>query len=804
MTDDSLNWETLQALFHLAEVTPDEELDDLLLASCPDPELRRRAKVLIMAGRKSDGEPALSGAPALSGRIGPYTIIRHLGSGGIGSVYLVERIVGGTIQRSALKMLSQHAAGPFFVERFAREQHILASLDHPNITRMLDAGVSSGGEPYLVMEYVDGEHLDVYCDDQALGIEQRLQLFLKVCDAVSYAHRNLIVHLDLKPSNILATETDGTVKLLDFGTSKLILADSRLTTTVMATPAYASPEQLRNEPVTTSCDIYSLGAILFELLAGRRPNLDRSVAIMIERSINETPAERVTDAVTPSAAEQRGMTETRLRNTLRGDLATIVAKCLSPRPQDRYSTVDALITDLQRYLSGRPILARPQTTTYRISKFVRRNRKAVALGGVAMLALIASLGYAAWRQQQAYRAGQRALEMQTFMSQLFKLANTSYLGKPAATVPEFLQLGVKVLPDLIKSPADQRAALLSLGESMYADSDYKDAEPVFARVIASAKDAGDLGLEAEAEAYAGKSAYTQGDTERGKVLAAHALSLVNAPGVTPSARVFIKTFYAQNQEEEGFRTEENVKLMKEAVAESHSKDISENTLAYAELNLASMLGPRGNLQEESRLTQDAINIYSKEPYAICDQANAANQLALIRNQTRDFKGSLAAMQESYAGYKRCSGEDSLKTLEVQGYLAAAMLRAGQSKVVIPMLEASMPKWIKLVGPDSDELATPLLFLSNAYIEQGEFDKGEEAASHLIRVEKPRINPLSAQMGVCQLALARALAGEHKDGEALVHAELAEKAFVAENSKSPGTIANAAKAHKLLLDLQARQ
>jgi serine/threonine-protein kinase len=651
---------------------------------------------------------------------------------------------------------------------------------------------------------VDGVHLDVYCDDLALGIEQRLQLFLKVCDAVSYAHRNLIVHLDLKPSNILATETDGTVKLLDFGTSKLILTDSRLTTTVMATPAYASPEQLRNEAVTTSCDIYSLGAILFELLAGRRPNLDRSIAIMIERSINETPPEWVMDAVTQSAAEQRGMTETRLRSLLRGDLATIVAKCLSPRPKDRYTTVDALITDLQRYLAGRPILARPQTTTYRISKFVRRNRKTVLLGAVAMLTLIASLGYAAWRQEQAYRAGQRALEMQTFMSQLFKLANTSYMGKPAATVPEFLQLGVKVMPDLIKSPADQRFALLSLGESMYADSDYKDAEPVFARVIESAKAAGDLGLEAEAEAYAGKIAYTQGDTERGKILAAHSLSLVNAPGVPPSSRVFIKTFYAQNQEEEGFRTDENVRLMKEAVEESRGHEVSENTLAYAELNLASMLGPRGNLQEEIHLTQDAVNIYSREPYAICDQANAANQLALIRNQTRDFKGSLVAMQESYAGYKRCSGQDSLKTLEVQGYLAAAMLRDGQAKAVIPMLEASMPKWIRLVGPDSDELATPLLFLSNAYIDQGEFGKGEEAASHLIRVEQPRINPLSAQMGVCQLALARALAGGHKDREALVHAELAEKAFIGENSKSPGTMANAAKAHKLLLELRARQ
>ena len=195
--------------------------------------------------------------------------------------------MGGAPQRSALKVLSPHAAGPSFVERFHREQHILSSLDHPNITRMLDAGLGESGQPYLVMEYVEGEHLDVFCDARKLGIRERLQLFLQVCSAVAYAHRNLIVHLDLKPSNILVSD-EGTVKLLDFGTSKLVQADSQLTTTVLATPAYASPEQLRNEPVTTACDVYSLGAILFELLSGRRTT--DSAAIIFERALSEREA----------------------------------------------------------------------------------------------------------------------------------------------------------------------------------------------------------------------------------------------------------------------------------------------------------------------------------------------------------------------------------------------------------------------------------------------------------------------------------------------------------------------------------
>jgi serine/threonine protein kinase len=240
MSRDLEKWEELQKLFHLAEDEP--ELDAVLLAACDDPELRRRARALILASKRNPEAPTLSGAPLLNSRIGPYSLVRHLGSGGIGAVYLVERIVGGTIQRAALKVLSLHAAGAFFVERFTREQHILASLDHPNITRMLDAGLNESGEPYLVMEYVEGTHLDAYCDQHFLSIQDRLKLFVHVCDAVAYAHRNLVVHLDLKPSNILVTDADGTVKLLDFGTSKLIQPDTLQTNSLVALGAFIKHE----------------------------------------------------------------------------------------------------------------------------------------------------------------------------------------------------------------------------------------------------------------------------------------------------------------------------------------------------------------------------------------------------------------------------------------------------------------------------------------------------------------------------------------------------------------------------------
>jgi serine/threonine protein kinase len=204
MSQDLENWGLLQELFHLAEETAAEERERVLGERCADTAMVRRA-LEIFEGSTVSESGRVAPAPILQGRVGSYTLLRLIGSGGIGSVYLAERMVGGAPQRFALKMLAPHAAGASFVDRFHREQHILGSLDHANITRMIDAGLTEAGQPYLVMEYVDGEHLDAYCDSRKLGIEERLRLFLHVCDAVAYAHRNLIVHLDLKPSNVLVS-----------------------------------------------------------------------------------------------------------------------------------------------------------------------------------------------------------------------------------------------------------------------------------------------------------------------------------------------------------------------------------------------------------------------------------------------------------------------------------------------------------------------------------------------------------------------------------------------------------------------
>jgi eukaryotic-like serine/threonine-protein kinase len=801
MPQDAEHWEQLQALFHLVEATPEEDRDRVLAEKCPDPDLRHRTMVIFEAARVESAEDAPKGALPMGGKIGPYALLQHLGSGGIGSVYLVERLMGGTVQRSALKVLAPHAAGPSFIERFHREEHILSSLDHPNITRMLDAGLTENGQPYLVMEYVEGLHLDVYCDERNLGIPTRMQLFLQVCEAVAYAHRNLVVHLDLKPSNILVT-ADGTVKLLDFGTSKLIQPDSLLTTTVMATPAYASPEQLRNDPVTTACDVYALGAILFELLAGRRPGDKSSLAVLIERAMTEQEPERLTKAVTSEAAAHRGVSKNRLHQMLTGDLATIVAKCLSPRPRDRYPSLDALTTDIQRFMSERPILARPQTTFYRLGKFARRHRAGVAAGMIAMLVLFASFIYALERQQQALREAQRAERMQTFMHQLFRLANSNYTGKPAATVPEFLQLGVKTLPDYIRNPADLLQAKVALAESMFDNGDLSDAETIFEQTAKTARSMRNIDAEAESEAFAGNIAFKNGEVEKGKQLTADALKLSQQRGVSPQVRVWAADFYATNRETLGITSTEDIKLVRFAADEARRNNLPPHERASAIYWLASTLEYRGHLDETRPLYFEALGLFNQDSMDVCDQSEVYGDLGYLNYLENDARDSLTYYQRSYDGYKACNGASSRDALSVLAYLGGSLVAVGRAQDAVRLLEGSWPDWEKIPGGYVSLSEFPS-YLAIAYVATGQYPQAEKLTSAIIDAKRAKI------VGEIQVypeyVLAEALAGEHRYRDALPHADVALRMFSRRNSPvtlSPLGITMLGQAKKLDVDVRS--
>ena len=600
------------------------------------------------------------------------------------------------------------------------------------------------------------------------------------------------MHLDLKPSNILVTP-DGAVKLLDFGTSKLIQPDSLLTTTVMATPAYASPEQLRNEPVTTSCDIYALGAVLFELLAGSRPGQGASVAVMIERAIREQEADRLPDAVTGAAAKHRGLSESRLRQALTGDLATIAQKCLNPRPKDRYPSIDSLTVDVQRYLAGRPVLARPQTALYRFGKFIRRNRGPVAATVLVAIALFASIAYAGWRQQQALREAQRAVQMQTFMSRLFKLANSDYTGKPAATVPEFLKLGVKILPDYIRNPADLLQAKIALAESMFNNGDLDDARTIFEQTAATARSMGNADAEAESEAFAGHIAFSQGDANDGRDLSADALRLSRHPGVSAIVRVRAADYYAWDRENSGFFSDEDLSLLRYAADEARRNNLPMHEKADAIHELANNLLFRGHLDEAQRLEDEALAILNQDPSSICDQSEIYGELADVKELNLDFHGALPLWQRSYSGYSACSGAGGREAISMLAYEARDLVYMGRVTEAVRLLEPSRPSWEKL--PDHfGRWGIFAIALANAYVATGRYKEAEYLIGAVAKASERR--PPWAH-GYLEYLWGASLAGQHRYEEALTHAENASKDW----STIPASVTLNPEDYRRLSDLQ---
>jgi serine/threonine protein kinase len=411
-------------------------------------------------------------------QVGPYTISALIEQGGMGNVWLALRSDGRFEGRFALKFLRAFLSQMGGTGRFLREGKLLARLTHPNIARLIDAGMTPDGDPYLVLDYIDGVPIDRYCDSHSLSITARLSLFLQVLAPVAHAHANLVVHRDIKPSNVLVTAS-GEVKLLDFGIAKLLEsdgqseADSGLTRAggVALTPAYASPEQLTGGVVSVTSDVYSLGILLYLLLTGRHPGSEGALtpAQMIHSTLRVEPmrpsaAVSGDSSLSATCAAKRSSTREKMRSQLRGDLDTIVGKALKKEPAQRYASVAAFADDISRYLRHQPITARPDTFAYRSAKFVRRNRVPVALSAIAILAilggLIGTLVQAASAREQrdfAFQQLQRNQEHDKFLD--FLLSDASPSGKPLSA-DELLTRAERIVQKQHSADADRRADLM--------------------------------------------------------------------------------------------------------------------------------------------------------------------------------------------------------------------------------------------------------------------------------------------------------------------------------------------------------
>jgi len=513
-------WRRIERLFHQADALAEDERMAFLEEACEGDEgLRRRVEALLtaeidevdsVAGLLRPASPAGDGGAAATAvpgteeepvpeRIGPYRVLRQLGRGGLASVYLAERADGTFRKQVALKLVRRGLDTADILLRLRQERQILARLEHPNIARLLDGGSTEDGRPYFVMELVEGLPIDEYCRRNRVTIEDRLELFRAVCGAVHFAHRNLTIHRDIKPSNILVTP-DGIPKLLDFGIAKVLETDGSAPTGPVAgqvigqvtwhatqagmrylTPAYASPEQLRGEALSTATDVYSLGVLLYRLLSGTAPyDLDGLPFHRLETLVCEVAPPRPSQRLSAQSLAAVGLSEIsvqRLRHRLRGDLDTITSTALRKEPERRYGSAEQLADDLRRYRRGLPVAARPDRWTYRAGKFLRRHRRSVTaavLTAATLAAVVATFSIRLVQERDlAVRASHRAeteaakaSQVTDFLQQIFEVSNPSRsLGK-SVTAEQLLNRGAAKIEEGLDGEEEVQASLMeAIGQS---------------------------------------------------------------------------------------------------------------------------------------------------------------------------------------------------------------------------------------------------------------------------------------------------------------------------------------------------
>ena len=500
--------------FHrLCRLPPDQRQAHLKTLEQTSPELTKKLKDLLKAHDQAEGYLDSFDAQAASrlldederlampDQVGPFRLLREIGRGGLGVVYLAERVGGDFEQRVAVKLIKRGMDSELILKRFYQERRILASLEHANIARLIDGGMLEDGRPYFAMEYIAGVPITTWCDEQRATISQRLSLFEQVCRAVQYAHTRLVVHRDLKPANILVTADMAIPKLLDFGIAKLTNEEAEDGTVLTVagiramTPEYAAPEQIRGEPVSVATDVYALGVVLYELLTGHHPftrvaDSRQSMATAICDTAPPLPSVSVTGR--PGVAEARSNQPQSLRRILRGDLDNIVLRAIAKEPARRYGSAEALAEDIRRHLEGLPVKARPDTAAYRAARFISRHTLSVATTAAFVLLLMASIVALVIQQadtvrerDQARLERDKAEAVTNFLSGMFAEADPFNEHQGSMTVQDALEVGVQRLhTELHDRPAIRAHLLRAIGATYLQHYQPENARPLIAEALA--------------------------------------------------------------------------------------------------------------------------------------------------------------------------------------------------------------------------------------------------------------------------------------------------------------------------------
>lgn len=728
--------------------------------------------------------------------IGPYKVIRELGKGGMGIVYLVERSDKQFKKQMALKLVKRGMDTDEILLRFRHERQILASLEHPNIARLHDGGATDDGRPYLVMEYVEGEAITTYCDKNKLSIEDRLKLFVTVCKGVQFAHQHLIVHRDLKPSNVLVTR-DGDVRLLDFGIAKLLHGsiDEEIPHTRplmrFITPAYASPEQLKGERITTASDVYSLGLLLYELLTGSHPHKDKikgNDTTWIEQLHRfDVPSKRISSTAVPEIFERRRTTKSYLLRSLKGDLDNILSMSLHPDQNRRYQSAEKLLQDIERHLTGHPVSARPNTTAYRVKKFVNRNRATTVSAALTFILTIFFVVFT-WIQHSeiarerdvAQTERDKAQEVSTFLENLLSAADPAFGTERADTLrikdfvtrsTELVRRELSVRPPVKAQMLnvlgnvhhklgvlDQSHALLNEALSMRIDI-FGENHP---EVAESKNDLGvvlgKLGNYDTAEKYIREAL----EMRRSTLGTTHA-DVVGS--ITDLANI-LHSKGDYDEAEELYR--EALTGYKTLYGNSHRKTAS------AMANLATIMHRRGELTETEELHRQALAIYEE----LFDEdhpaiANSSNNLGVLLSEKGKYDDAEVFLLRALTLRKNIYGETHSTTLSSMNNLAALLADKGNYDDAEVYYRRSLNLRRQVHGENSMEVAIALNNLADLLRKKGSLEeaitKGKKAVSTAIEAvgsQHPAVGIMSGNLASNLRRNGSVLEAEHIYGDAL--------------------------------------
>jgi serine/threonine-protein kinase len=828
-------WKRVRTLFDVAGGLPEHQRAAFLRHACAEePALRGEVESLLVAAEgaadfleKGALEQAtwpheLTCEAPWRSRIGPYEVIGVLGSGGMGTVYLARRSDGGFQQEVAIKLVRGGMADELVLRRFVAERQILAGLVHPFIARLYDGGTTEDGLPYFVMEHVEGEDLLLACDRRRLSTADRLRLFVKVCEAVQYAHQRLVVHRDLKPGNILVT-ADGTPKLLDFGVAKLLQPDGPSAggeaptapqpteLTVLGgrvmTPEYASPEQVRGEPVTTASDVYSLGVLLYELLTGHRPyELTSRRAEDVERVICDTDPPRPSTVV--------GRTPARLRKSLAGDLDTIVMTALRKEPERRYGSVEQLAEDLRRHLAGLPVSARPDTFAYRTGKLLRRHAWAVAttalvVATLATLVTFYTLRLAAERDRARLEAA-KAQRLSAFLANLFELSDLDRTQGEKLGVRDIVDRGAKNLERDLGDEPEVAATLMGLIGRVYAQLDLKaQARPLLEGALANRRrlhgsdDPRSLAAERELAAL-----YLESEQPaRAEPLLRHVLAVEERRSGADAAVAETLTLLSLLHKRRGDYGAAEEVLSRAAILQEHVGPRAELPLAATLIShghlLLSVDEPARALPllqhahaiRERQLGRDSpATVASLLDVAACqrdlgqlDAAIAAEERVLAASEraygqghsmtaygqgelamSHAARGDVARARELYgraiATFTALAGADAHPTLVYRKGLGQLLLASGDPRGALRELDGVRRAYERTLGREHPRVGMVLFDLAQAHLALGEQAAAEQAMRRGLAILRRELRPDSRRLGQALASLGELLCGETRAGE----------------------------------------